>query len=449
MFKRKIEKDLARWKESGKRCLLLYGPRQAGKTYTLKHFLKANFKSVVRFSFAQNPLIIEGFGKFNSLNDFFGLMKVEGDIPPTVFHLDDIQYYLTCQQSNRQTAHSDSLSLVELGRLLTEQTPHRLVASGTLPIPNSVQETDELEIMRLHPMDFEEFLWANNVGSPAIESTKDAMAKGEPINDYINRTFLSHFHVYLLVGGLPEAVSLLVKTHNMGAVAHYHRYVYGLCQESVTNYTQPPTLSYRLTDLYVRLSAILTRPNQRFPVTELLDKSSGRYENFASNVASLAETGALIQVYRANQPKLPLKYSKAKAKLFLPDVGVLSSNLLDVEGKIAVLGGYNQSFNGALEENAAAEILSAHGFKILTYWNSSAHEEVDFLLPINSVLTPVLLDSGKGQTALHYNHTALHKLIRDHGFPQAYVFGETNLIKESDAITKMPIYLLDFLRPND
>ena len=95
MFTRKIEKDLTCWKESGKRCLLLCDPRQVDKTYTLKSSIKANFDSVVRYSFAQNPLTIEDFEKLNSLNDFFSLMKVEGGIAPMAFFLDDVQYYLT------------------------------------------------------------------------------------------------------------------------------------------------------------------------------------------------------------------------------------------------------------------------------------------------------------------------------------------------------------------
>lgn len=142
--------------------------------------------------------------------------------------------------------------------------------------------------------------------------------------------------------------------------------------------------------------------------------------------------------------------NRKTVKLFLNDVGLLSSDVLSPELKTKVLAGKEVVNYGSPYENAAAELLVAHGFDDkLYYWNSKKHGEIDFLVEINGMATPIEIKSGKPTDMLYYNHSALKNVIKTYGYERAYVFGETNLIKESNAITKMSIYLLDFLRPND
>ena len=220
----------------------------------------------------------------------------------------------------------------------------------------------------------------------------------------------------------------------------------------ISQYVEEPIARLRIKDIYQTIPGELVQKNKRFTISKLIDKSAYRNNNFVDDHLWLTTAGLAIPVYGVDEPTngLRIGLNRKTVKLFLNDVGLLSSDVLSPELKTKVLAGKEVVNYGSPYENAAAELLVAHGFDDkLYYWNSKKHGEIDFLVEINGMATPIEIKSGKPTDMLYYNHSALKNVIKTYGYERAYVFGETNLIKESNAITKMSIYLLDFLRPND
>ncbi|MDY3903822.1 MAG: DUF4143 domain-containing protein, partial [Candidatus Enteromonas sp.] len=146
---------------------------------------------------------------------------------------------------------------------------------------------------------------------------------------------------------------------------------------------------------------------------------------------------------------IPLALSRERKtlKLFDNDVGLLISQLVDTGIREKLLNNEKVINYGAPYENVVAQELISHGFdEELFYYNSKAHGEVDFLVTLNNEVLPIEVKSGKLNEQQVYNHSALNNLLKTYNHPLAYVFGETNVVKENDVIYQMPIYMIDFIR---
>ena len=163
----------------------------------------------------------------------------------------------------------------------------------------------------------------------------------------------------------------------------------------------------------------------------------------------LKAAGVAIPTYHVNEPVVPLTISveRKTLKLFGNDVGLLMSQLLDAGIREKLLDGEKEINYGSPYENAAAQELVAHGFgDELYYFNSKTHGEVDFLVELNGEVLPIEIKSGKSKESQIYDRAALNNLIKLHDYPAAYVFGETNVVKENDAVCQLPIYMIDLIR---
>ena len=457
MLKRKVEKQLLLWKDSRKTALLVSGARQIGKSYSVSHFIEGNFKHVVSINFDERLDLIEPFVKIKSYDDLIvrlsivagtGLVKGE-----TLIFLDEIQLlYKRREELAEKGSIFDYVDIVTLMKSAASKGDYRFILSGSLlgVTLNSVvlNPLGYMDKLTMHPLDFEEYLWAKGVGEEAISYLRGCFEGLRAVDEEINKQFLCYFREYVLIGGMPEAVQSFMENKNVALVSLIHAQIADEYSSDIVTYVKDKEKKLKIKDLFEAIPSELNAKNKRFVSSHVLDASYLKINPVSDDFLWLTNAGVAIPTYNVADPSSPLLLScqRKTLKLFNNDVGLLSSSLLDEAGKAKLLMGESQLNYGAPYENAAAEELSAHGFGgNLFYFNSKKHGEVDFVVEYKNEVLPIEIKSGKPNQMLFYNHTALNNIMKTYPIAKAYVFGEGNLLKESGRIIQLPIYMLMFL----
>src|SRR5574344_3046990 len=218
MLRRKVENLLTVWKKSRK-ALLIDGARQVGKTYILRKYADENFGSSIYLNLLENKSAVTVLSQSSDTKDFLRRLSALVDSPyikgNTVIFLDEIQELTRCYD------------LVTTIKFLVDEGSYRYIFSGSML---GVELTDAkswpvgyLTTKTMFPLDFEEFLWANNVNNDLINRARECFMKKIPLEDYIHEKLMRLFHYYLLVGGMPDAVNAFAETGDFNQVALAHR----------------------------------------------------------------------------------------------------------------------------------------------------------------------------------------------------------------------------------
>ena len=441
---RKVIEELRQWKESTVGLIVL-GSRQVGKTYIIDKFLKENFSSYTHLDLYQNVDAIESIIKAKDIKDFYLRYSLlcEGNFESgSVIFIDEIQSYYSYISNNKIDKYFD---LITMSKFIVQEGNHRLVFSGSLLRleMNHILSNPEgyMYPITMYPMDFEEFLIANNVNKEIIEIAKNAFTNLTEIPDYIHDKFLSLYKEYILVGGMPAAVSAYVENKSFTSVAFAHKTIDTYIRDDITKYADDNE-KLKIEEIYELLSTELNRPSRRFIISDIPNHSKN--ENEQLSFSWLEKAGVAIRVHIADEPVIPLKATsqRNKLKLFHEDVGLLCYHLFDSKTKSLILNDSISVNSGMLYENAVAQSLKAHGYHNLYYYNNKKYGEVDFLLENTNGIIPVEVKSGKN----YHRHSAINNLlsIKNYAFDKAYVFYNGNLKIEGKTIY-LPIYLSDFV----
>ena len=459
MLKRKIEEKLLFWFKNRKQALLITGARQIGKSYSINKFIKEKFDNVVEINFADRTELIDTFANLSNADDLIlRLSMVAGNKltkNKTVVFLDEIQlvYRRRDELKRNGVLSSTSQDIITAMKSLVEKVPYRFILSGSLlgvSLKGIVlNPTGYLDEYKMYPLDFEEFLWAKGVGKNVIDHVKECFEKKLPVDEEVNKTLLRYFREYVLVGGMPEAVEAFISKNNLYLVNEAHNQIINRYKVDITDYIDDDGLKLRIKAIYDAIPSQLSSKNSRYISSQVLDKQYLKHSLIEDEFLWLTSAGVAIPTYHVNEPVIPLALSMERKtlKLFNNDVGLLVSQLVDTGIREKLLNNEKEINYGAPYENVAAQELIAHGFdEQLFYYNSKTHGEVDFLINYANEVLPIEIKSGKNEQNRIYDHSALTKLLKVYQHPLAYVFGETNVIKETEQIWQLPIYMIDFLR---
>ena len=245
--------------------------------------------------------------------------------------------------------------------------------------------------------------------------------------------------MYLIVGGMPAAVACYLQTHNLYEVAQVQQSILTLYKKDIARYD--PKEKLYLEDIFDLIPSELNAKNKRFILKDLhQDFKLSRYHN---SFLWLANAGVALPTYNVEEPRIPLRLNRQSNlfKLFLCDVGLLAATYANGI-QLALLNGEKNINFGAVFENAAAQELAAHGYK-LYYFNSKKQGELDFVIEHEGNVLPLEIKSGKDYT----RHNALTGVLAnpEYGIPAAVVFHSGN-VSVKDKITYYPIYMMMFLR---
>ena len=458
-MRRKIEEKLKFWFDNRKQALLITGARQIGKTYIINKFIHDKFTHIIHIDFSEQPEFIDTFAMLKNSNDLkLRLSAIAGDkmVPhKTVIFLDEIQkvYQRRDELKENGTISTITQDIITAMKLMVEQGEYRFILSGSLlgvAIKDVVlNPTGYLDEYKMYPMDFEEFLWAKGVGQIAIDHVKKCFQERIPVDAGVHQLFLDYFREYVLIGGMPEAVEAYIKSNNLFLVQNSYTQILNRYRQDITTYVKDDGLKLRIRNVFDSIPSQLSKKNMRYISSQVLNKQYLKNNNLEEEFLWLVASGVAIPTYHVNEPVIPLVLSleRKTMKLFSGDVGLLVSQFVDTGIREKLLNDEKEVNYGAPYENVAAQELIAHGFgDELFYYNSKKHGEVDFLVMLNNEVLPIEIKSGKSKESQIYNHGALNNLIKNYNYPIAYVFGETNVIKENDVVYQLPIYMIEFLR---
>lgn len=447
-LKRKIESALLQWKETNY-VLLLNGPRQVGKSFIIEDYIQSAFSSHITITFHNNVSLIKAILASRDQKDFVLRLSAFADHPLEAggcIFLDEIQEFYTYLAKHPEI--DEYFDLLTAMKDIIKNTGYRFILSGSLlrlNLEKFVNLNPEGSVLRLemHPLDFEEFLWARGVSQNLIDEAKARIAAKEEVPDYLHSRLFSEFRLYLLVGGMPAAVSVFMDKNSFAFVELAHKTIDDYVRQDITKYA-PDEGRVKIESIYELLPRELSSPTKRFILSSIADhkKNEQEYMNFGW----LKQAGVAILASAVSEPIAPLKASSSlnKVKVFHEDVGLLTYLLMSADLKQRIILGESDGNFGAIYENAVAELLHAHGFQDLYFYFSKAVGEVDFLIERKGCVELIEIKSGKEYNRL----SALKKLLTvpNYSFASATVYCNKN-VSHSDGIDYLPIYAIEFLRP--
>ena len=433
MLKRKIEKDIEKWIENSEKAILIYGVRQAGKTFIIRECLKRNECEYIEFNLINQPELVEVLKSSTSIDDLIlklSLFSEKKIIPgKTIIFFDEIQRYK---------------EIVTKIKFLVEDKRYRYILSGSLLGVEIVNlksaPVGYLQTLNMYPMDFEEFLQIFNVDENIINNLRNCFLTKTKVDEIIHNKIMEMFNLYLIIGGMPAAVERYRNTENIDEVMEEHRAIIEQYKLDFTQYEEE-NRKLIITHIYELIPAELNEKNKRFMIADI--NKSLRYERISDSFVWLWKSGVALGVFNTTEPTIPLMLNEKSAlfKLFISDVGLLTT-IYGKSCKLKIVNKESDINKGAVFENVVAQELHAHGYP-LYYYNSKKLGEIDFIVEQNGKSLPIEVKSGKA-----YNkHSALNNLMntKEYGIEEAFIFTNDN-VKIEGKLNYLPIYMVMFLR---
>ena len=436
MLRRKIENVIKNHLDNQQdRVLIVEGARQIGKTYIIRHVGKT-YKNYVEINLLDDFNGQRLFANTRSTDDFYlqlgALGKPLGNKANTLVFLDEIQVYphlLTMLKFLNQDARftyicSGSLLGVALARAVS------------IPIGST-------RSIRMYPLDFEEFLWANGFSEETIQMLRTKYMAEESLDEGLHAKMLSLFKRYLLCGGMPAAVSEFVESTNITMVRDIQNTIYEYYGLDTVKYDKENKLNSL--SVYKYIPSALESRKKRIVLQDIEQRDGARFSEYRDEFEYLIQAGIALHVNAISNPKFPLRESQSKnlLKLYLNDVGILT-NLLYKNNIRAILDDVESINLGTVYESAVAQELTAH-FYNLNYYDNKKNGEVDFLIDDFDRLSvvPIEVKSGKDYKV----HSALSHFVQtaEYQIKRAIVLSNNRNFVTENGITYLPIYYIMFI----
>lgn len=436
----KIEKHL---KTSSNKMLLIDGARQIGKSYIIRQVGQSLYPNYIEVNMEEDKQGDRLFAEAKTTKDFYlALSSFAGDKmkdkDSTLIFIDEIQ------------AYDHLLTLV---KFLMADNKYTYIASGS-QLGITLKRTQSIpggsyERMRMYPLDFEEFLWANGVGDLVVKEMRASFNKREPLNEGLHNKMMDLLRKYLLVGGLPDAVNKFVSEQNIMAIRQIHSDIHDLYLNDAAKYEQESGKKLKTLRIYNMVPSLMENKKKRVVAKDIEEKKGKRMTDYDDEFEYLVASGITIECKAISQPTYPLAQNEGKnlLKLYMNDVGMLTASLY--RNNIKAIMDDECSVNlGAVYETFVAQELNAHGNGSFYYDNKKAGE-VDFLVDDSSHLStmPIEVKSGKDYKI----HSALDFFLENKNYDihQAFVLSNERRVFVESAITYLPIYFVMFFAPND
>lgn len=442
MFRRKIYDKLLEWKteSDGRTALLIEGARRVGKSTVVEEFAKNEYESYILIDFSRaSKAVKELFEDISDLDYLFLqlqlLYKVDLHERRSLIIFDEVQQCPLARQAIKALVADHRYDYVETGSLISIK---RNVKDILIP-------SEERKIS-MYPMDHEEFLWA--VGdTTTIPLLKKVFDSGKPVGAQIHRKLMREFRLYMLVGGMPQAVNEYIETNNFRKVDQIKRDILNLYEDDFKKID--PT--GKLSSLFDAIPAQLNKNASRYQVSSVLNGE--RAENILESIAELKDSKTVLVSYHANDPNAGMSNNKdlGKFKLFLSDTGLFTTLMFkdrDFTENIIYEKLLNDKLSanlGYLYENAVAQILTANGNALFyhTFMNESTRRnyEIDFILARKNKVCPIEVKSSGYKT--HASLDAFSRKFSDRILDK-YLIYTKDFAKDED-IFCLPTYLVQFL----
>ncbi|MBP3475693.1 MAG: ATP-binding protein [Lachnospiraceae bacterium] len=442
MFKRKIYNKFLEWKKesNGKTALLVEGARRIGKSTVVEEFAKNEYESYILIDFSTaSKTVRELFEDISDLDYLFLQLQLQykTDLHErnSLIIFDEVQLCPLARQAIKSLVKDHRYDYMETGSLISIK---KNVKDILIP-------SEERKIS-MYPMDYEEFLWA--VGDTATtQLLRKCFETARPLGEAVNRKLIRDFRLYMLVGGMPQAVNEYIQTNNFRKVDEIKRDILNLYEDDFKKIDATGKVAM----LFDAIPAQLNKNASRYQVSSVLEHE--RADSILELIAELKDSKTVLVSYHVNDPNTGMSNNKnlGKFKLFLCDTGLFTTLMFkdrDFTENVIYEKLLNDKLSanlGYLYENVVAQILAANGNELFYYTfanETSRHNyEIDFLLARKNKICPLEVKSSGYRT-----HTSLDVFFEKFSdrILQRYLIYTKDLAKDKDIIC-LPVYMTQFL----
>ena len=425
IFKRKVYERMLEWKHNndGRTALLIKGARRVGKSTIAVEFAKREYRSYIVVDFADAPAAVwDAVKNIANRDDFFMQLQFIYDITlykrESVIIFDEIQKCPAVRQAIKYLVKDHRYDFIETGSLLS-------IRKNTKDIVIPSEETR----ITMYPMDYEEFRWALD-DMTTIDLMREAFQGKKSLGDAIIRKLQRDFRLYMLVGGMPQAVNEYLNTNNLSLVDQVKRGIIDVYTDDFLKIDP----SGKLSRLFYNIPAELNKNASRYQVTSVLGRSEDR-DVMVEMLNELEESLTVNFAHQVNDPNvgLPMHTSYEQYKMYVGDTGLFvtlafwdksaTENIIYqklLTDKLSANLGY-------VYENIVAQVLVAAGNRLFYHtWaseTSNHNYEIDFLLSRGSKINPIEVKSSGYKT-----HASLDAFIRK--YPER--IGQSYLVYTKD-----------------
>lgn len=439
MLYRKMEALIeAHLTSDSQKILLIDGARQVGKTYLIRYVGQKLFENFIEINLVEDSLGDRLFAETRTVEDLYlQISMLAGERMKqkenTLIFLDEIQAY----------PH-----LLTLLKFLSQDGKFTFIASGSLLGVTLSQTTSipmgSIRKVRMFPLDFEEFLYANGMSQMAVSAMRKKFEKREALDEATHNKMMDFFRKYLLVGGLPDAVNSYLSDHNIQLVREIQREIHDYYAADASKYDEEKKLKIRR--IYDLIPSNMENKKKRVVAKRIEGKKGKCFGEYQDEFDYLVSAGIALNVRAISTPVFPLLESSGKnlLKLYLNDVGILTG-LLYGNNIRAVLSDQTSVNLGSVYESVVASELIAHGYQLF-YYDNRTKGEVDYLIDDYESLSavPIEVKSGKDYTV----HSALNTFVQneDYHIKKAFVVSNERKVTTQGKVTYLPIYDIMFFQ---
>lgn len=437
MLNRKIETYLSDWKKSdNKKPLVIKGVRQCGKTYIVKTFANDNYENVVYMNFILEPDKKSAFA--GNLDVETIILNLSALIPgsrfvsgKTCIILDEIQECKEARTALKSFDMDGRFDVIATGSLLGVEGygKRKDKNKGEDSVPVGYET-----LVEMYPLDFEEFLWANGIGTNVIETVLACFENETVVPEGIHKAMMELLYRYIIVGGLPEVVNCYLDTKNVELIYEKQRTLIAEYKEDMVKYAEDSDKPH-IRECFESIPRQLAKENKKFQYSVV--KKGGRASQYSGSLQWLEDAGIAKRCYNTTITELPLSGNSIPDcfKVYTTDIGILMG-MLDYGTQTDILAGNLRGYKGAIFENLMADFLCKSGQK-LYYFHKDSGLEIDFLVRFKGecVIIEVKAKTGKAKsmTTVLKNKDVYHV---NHGIK----LGQYNVGREGNILT-IPLYM--------
>lgn len=435
MLKRKVSQKLLEWKEtSGHKSLVVQGPRQTGKTFSVREFGRKNYDEMVEINFKESSSardIFSGDLDPDTLVTALRFRFPDQKIIPgkTLIFLDEIQ---ECPEA------------ITSLKFWTDDGRYDVIASGSLlgidynrPSSYPVGYT---EYLKVYGLDFEEFLWAMGISEDMISSLNRLFLKKAQIPSSIHTRMMNLFRQYMAIGGMPEAVQNYVNEHDYRSTDRIQRDLLQGYLYDIAHYASPEE-KLKAEKCYLSLSKqLLDKENHKFQYKEI--EHGARAQKYYSSIEWLlkADIIQLCRLVSTVQYDLNDYAREDFFRAYPTDLSLLLA-MKDFGMKQHIVENtLTGTSKGGMYECAIADILYKKGYSLYFYKNEQKNKEIDFLIQKEGQIIPIEVKSHNSRAS------SLNQFMKEHpDFTTAYKLIDGNTGDNDQRIQTIPLYLAMFL----
>ncbi|SEA38630.1 hypothetical protein SAMN05216349_11113 [Oribacterium sp. KHPX15] len=435
MLRRKIFTQLRSWAENKeKKCLVLQGARQTGKTYAIERFAESHYGEIVEINFKETPSASDIFSGDLTVDNMvmalrFRFPDKKIDPEKTLIFLDEIQECQEAITSLKFWATDNRYDVIASGSLLGIDYKR----ASSYPV-------GYVDYLNMYGLDFEEFLWGIGISDDMIKTLRGYIDSKKPVPDPIHKKMMEYYRLYIATGGMPEVVQKYFDTRDFRDVDRVQRNLLRGYQYDIAHYATAEE-KVKAEKCYLTLSKqLLDKENHKFQYKEI--EHGARAQKYYSSIEWLLRADIIHLCRIVTDVRYDLAdYARDDFfRAYTTDLSLLIA-MKDFSLKQHIVENtLDGNTKGGIYECAIADALHKKGYPLYFYKNETTKKELDFIIQVDGKVVPIEVKSGKERAT-----SLISAMKKNRNISYAYKFIDGNIGVSEDGIITLPLYMATFI----